>query len=156
MSSKYKSPLIRSRNTSATTDSPSPNEESPSNPIHRNLNDNILYDNKPQPSPPVNQNWRGRASSSPRFNSPRFRGRGSPYQWTPNRYNNSNSLDQNSMHRFSSHRPSFNKYKSQNSNRSQNRDNDNFDESFFHPSMLEDPWAPLLNDSTNNTEDKIV
>jgi len=93
MSSKYKSPLIRSRNTSASTDSPSPSVESPSNAIHRNLNENILYDNKPQPSSPVNQNWRGRASSSPRFNSPRFRGRGSPYQWTPNRFNNSNSLD---------------------------------------------------------------
>ncbi|XP_060866706.1 M-phase-specific PLK1-interacting protein-like [Metopolophium dirhodum] len=158
MSSKYKSPLIKSRNTSATSDNPSPfsNVESPSNPINKTLKDNILlYDNTPQQSP-VEQNWRGRGCSSPRFNSPRSRGRGSPYQWTPNRFNNSSSSDHNNSYGYtpreqnshSSYRPQFNKYKNQSSNSGRNWNNDNSDESFFHPSMLEDPWASLL----NNTE----
>ncbi|XP_025197157.1 M-phase-specific PLK1-interacting protein-like [Melanaphis sacchari] len=166
MSSKYKSPLIRSKNTSATTNNPSPfpNVESPSNPIQQILKDDIvLYDNTPQLSP-AKQNWRGRGGSSPRFNSPRSRGRGSPYQWTPNRFNNSSSSDQNSSYgytpreqnNYSSYRPQFNKYKSQNPNRYQNSNNDNINESYFHPSMLEDPWASLLNDSTDNTEDSLT
>lgn len=157
MSSKYKSPLIRSKNTSVTTDNPSPfpNVESPSNSINETLKDNILlYDNTPQQSP-VQQNWRGRGCSSPRFNSPRSRGRGSPYQWTPNRFNNSSGPDQNNSYgytprqqnSYSSHRSQFNKYKNQNSNSCRNLSNDNSDESYFHPSMLEDPWASLLNNS---------
>ncbi|KAL5242965.1 hypothetical protein ACI65C_010375 [Semiaphis heraclei] len=160
MSLKYKSPLIRSRNTSASSDNPSPfpSVESPSNAINNTLKDNILlYDNTPQQSP-VKQNWRGRGCSSPRFNSPRSRGRGgSPYQWTPNRFNNSSSSDHNSSYgytpreqnSYSSYRPQFNKYNNQNPNSCNNWNNANNDESYFHPSMLEDPWASLI----NNTED---
>lgn len=93
MSSKYKSPLIRSRNTSAITDNQSPNlnAESPPTRVDKNLTDNqIVYDNTPQPASP---SWRGRGCSSPRFNTPQSRGRASPYQWTPNRFNNSWSSD---------------------------------------------------------------
>ncbi|XP_022177836.1 M-phase-specific PLK1-interacting protein-like [Myzus persicae] len=157
--SSYKSPLIRSRNTSATTDStlPFPNVESPSNSINKTLKDSILlYDNTPQQSP-TEQNWRGRGCSSPRFNSPRSRGRGSPYQWTPNRFNNSSSSDHNNsssytpreQNSYTSYRPQFNKYKNQNPNSRRNL-NDNSDESYFHPSMLEDPWASLLKNTEND------
>lgn len=93
MSFKYKSPLIRSRNTSATSDNTSqiiesPSEQANNSSIDNKLNDILVYDNTPQSSPVAN-NWRGRGCSSPRFNSSRP-SRGSPYQWTPpNRFNNS-------------------------------------------------------------------
>lgn len=108
MSLKYKSPLIRSRNTSAVLDSgstpasPSLKAESPvqqanNGPAGAQFDDNVLvYDNKPQQPSPVAQNWRGgRGFGSPRFNSPRPPSRASPYQWTPphNRHNNSYSSD---------------------------------------------------------------
>lgn len=97
MSSKYKSPLIRSRNTSATSDNTSVNLESPSKQANNSVTDNklghiIMFDNTPQESP-VSLNRRGRGCSSPRYNSPRPP-RDSPYQWTsPNRFNNSWSSD---------------------------------------------------------------
>lgn len=92
MSLKYKSPLIKSRTTSAASNDASPNVEKPQL-ADKKLMDNklsniLVYDNSPQHSSPVTPHWRGRGSSSPRFNSPRSKG--SPYQWTPpNRMNNS-------------------------------------------------------------------
>lgn len=88
MSFKYKSPLIKSRNTSATSDNTSQIVESPSEQSNNKLNEILVYDNTPQLSPAAD-NWRGRGCSSPRFNCSRP-SRGSPYQWTPpNRFNNS-------------------------------------------------------------------
>ncbi|XP_025419098.1 gastrula-specific protein 17-like [Sipha flava] len=174
MSLKYKSPLIKSRNTSAASNDASPNVEKHPQLADKKLMDNklsniLVYDNYPQHSSPITQHWRGRGSSSPRFSGPRFTGSprfsgpcpsGSPYQWTPpNRMNNSWNSNPNSSGRYtsqeqnsySSPRPEFKKYKKQNLNNYSNQySNENNNESYFHPSMLEDPWETLLNSSENN------
>lgn len=105
MSSKYKSPLIRSRTTSAVSPDAAPQQtaESPAQPSDRGPVDDrfgngLVFDNRPQSLPDAPRNWRGRGSGSPRFNSPRQNSprppRGSPYQWTPpNRHNGSWSSD---------------------------------------------------------------
>jgi len=103
MGSKYKSPLIRSRNTSATAVASTPDRSSTDERTGFGGSDVLVYDNIPRPSS-VTQHLRGRGYSSPRFDSPRpspvnqhFRGRGcssprfdstrpprgSPYRWTP-------------------------------------------------------------------------
>lgn len=93
MSLKYKSPLIRSKNTSATSDGSSPSDGKPAQQADKTLmgyklSNNLVYDNSPQHSSHVTPHRRGRGCSSPRFNSPRPRG--TPYQWTsPNQMNDS-------------------------------------------------------------------
>lgn len=94
MSLKYKSPLIRSKNTSVASDDASPNAQKPIQLADNKLSNILVYDNNPQHLSPVTPQWRGRGCSSPRFNSPNLRG--SPYQWTPpNRMNNSWSSNVN-------------------------------------------------------------
>lgn len=91
---KYKSPIIRSRNSSVATENSSLQiVESPS-PRPNKFNVDLVYDNEPSRPSPVAQNWRGRGGySSPRFDSPRTP-RGSPYRWaSPNAYNNSWNSD---------------------------------------------------------------
>lgn len=112
--SKYKSPLSRSRNTSANAINTS--QTNIVEQANKSLTDNsfqsvFIHDNRSMQPSPVTHQWRGRGNSSPRFNSPRFSSprlnsprlnsprfnnpkfRGSPYQWTPNKYNNSSISD---------------------------------------------------------------
>ncbi|XP_050434618.1 probable ATP-dependent RNA helicase ddx42 [Adelges cooleyi] len=106
---------------------------------------------------PVNQQWRGRGFSSPRFNGPRPRG--SPYHWSPNNQNNSWISDHNNsdlnlssgQNNFSPYNSQYNRHQNQMTERFSNHGNENEDDSYYDPSMIEDPWEPELNDLRNNS-----
>ncbi|VVC37495.1 M-phase-specific PLK1-interacting protein-like [Cinara cedri] len=152
-SSSYKSPLIKSRNTSATTSTPVNIQKNLDRLFQQDstsstdnlLNTLVVYDTTPQ------HNFVGQKKLY-------ARSKGSPYQWKSHNTNNSCSSDLNSSgtqqeasgsHEFS---PDFNKFKKQNHYNNPNLNNKNNGEHFFHPSMLEDPWAQLLNNQTKKTE----
>ncbi|XP_050543849.1 probable ATP-dependent RNA helicase ddx42 isoform X2 [Daktulosphaira vitifoliae] len=159
--SRYKSPLTFKKS-SATVENFSQfkvDEVTPTRDSTATVNtpDNLwISDNTAQPQP-VSRQWKGRDFSSPRFSSPRLRD--SPYHWSPNNRNNSwnsdfNNSDFNSsfeQNNLSPYNSQVNRHHNRNYKRNSYQGNDNKDENYYHPSMIEDPWEKLLDTSKKNS-----